>query len=175
MLSGLERGAAPILQGSCEQGTSPLSPALPLPGRVSGQPPPRQAHQPGAASHMLSSTCAQERCCTLGKVRSAATFARADNSTVLTHSASRQPVPVTRGKKAVYKTNGSGGAGDAEPQCTATSVSCSKRRRQCTAERWALLLWRKPHSSLVTRIGSLAAFSRGHVVMLFRAVTFQSA
>lgn len=87
LLSGLERGATPILQGSCEQGISPLSPALPLPGWVSGQRPPRQAHRPDAASHTLRRTHAQERCYTLDKVRSTATFAQADNSTVLTHSA----------------------------------------------------------------------------------------
>lgn len=143
----------------------------------------RQVHQPAAASHTFRSPCAQERRCTLGKVWGTATRAGADNSAVLTHSGfTPESAAVTKGKKATYKPSGNGGAGGAEPKGTAAPMSCSKRRGLCTAERWALLLWTKPHDSIrkppslpVTSVGSLAAFSRNLVVVLFRAVTFQSA
>lgn len=98
----------------------------------------RQVHQPGAVFHTLWSTRAQEK--------STAMHAPADNSAVLTHSGfTPESAAVTRGKKATHKPNGNGGAGAAEPKGTATAVSCSKRRGWCIVERWALLLWRKPH------------------------------
>lgn len=55
----------------------------------------RQDHQPGAASHTLRNTHAQERC--------TAIYARDDNSTVLTHSGFvPESAAVTREKKATH-------------------------------------------------------------------------
>lgn len=145
LLLGQERSATLILPSRCEQGIPLPSPASPLHVQVSSKPLPRQAHQPGAVSHMFRSTCTQARCCTLGKVWGRATSAPAHQlnsaDSLGLHASLRLKLEQQlRGNRLCINKKGKGGFGSAEPKSVTASVSWGDRRGLCCRTRGSAAL-----------------------------------
>lgn len=153
LLLGLERRATPILQSRCEQGISHLSPALPLHSRVSSKPrlgrpisqvlsPARLKYSyPSEALHIRQGVGQSNTCSSWSTQLCWLTWASCQSQWLKLEQQ-------LGGRRLYINKKGNGGFWSAEPEGVATSVSWGKRRGSCAAERWALLLWRKPRSSV---------------------------